>query len=120
MTNVASDGKIPSEEEGEKLVALRGFLDVPDDAVADGKGEEAHGRQEVHAHVPLQLYVPLVRILEACKASNVRAGPCLGGQSRRGGGGGRSQRAARQGHAAALSVALPGRRSPGFQTDCGT
>ena len=45
--------------------------------MADGKGEEAHGRQEVHAHVPLHLYVPLVRILEACKASNVRAGPCL-------------------------------------------
>ena len=36
--------------------------------MADDKGEEAHGRQEVHAHVPLQLYVPLVRILEACKA----------------------------------------------------
>jgi len=35
LRNVASDGKIPSEEEGEKLVALRGFLDVPDDAVAD-------------------------------------------------------------------------------------
>ena len=45
-----------------------GVTGSPDDAVADGKGEEAHGRQEVHAHVPLQLYVPLVRILQACKA----------------------------------------------------
>ena len=49
--------------------------------MADGKGEEAHGRQEVHAHVPLQLYVPLVRILEAYKASNVRAGPFFVGRA---------------------------------------
>ena len=43
----------------------------PDDPVADGKGEETHGRQEVDAHVPLHLDVPLARILEACKAPNV-------------------------------------------------
>ena len=52
----------------------------PDDPVADGKGEETHGRQEVDAHVPLHLDVPLARILEACKAPNVSRA-CARGQA---------------------------------------
>eukprot|EP00964_Phaeocystis_antarctica_P034326 scaffold19511_cov59-Phaeocystis_antarctica.AAC.3 len=56
---------------GSKPSSPTSYLTRPDEPVADGKGDEAHGRDEVDAHVPLHLDVPLVRVLEACKAPHV-------------------------------------------------